>query len=222
MTGEGEGMLLILNDVEPGYEDEFNLWYDTEHVQERVLVPGFISASRYQAVSGARQYCALYRTRDVGVFESDAYRQSLASQSDWSRRMLKTFVDPHRSVGRISRRLGSGAGGFVAILKLPRQVDGGLHQAWRIGLVEQLAQARNMIAVSLFEFVSRLSGPVAEYRPTSRPIMTPEDRALILEASQPLVLSAEHLAGIVGPEVREAEHFGVYSLAWQLARQDMP
>ena len=195
---------------------------DTEHMQERVLVPGFIAASRYRALSGARQYCALYRTLGIDVFQSEAYRQRLAAQSDWSRRVLKTFVDPHRSVGRIGRSLGSGTGGFIALLKLPRQADGGLDSVWRNGVANSLAGSRNMIAVSLFESNSRLSGPVAEYRPTTRPIMASDDHLLILEASQPSVLSAEHLAGVSGPAFCDAEHLGVYSLSWQLARQDLP
>lgn len=220
MTGEGEGMLLILNDVEPQHEDEFNSWYDTEHMQERVLVPGFMAATRYRAVSGARQYCALYRTRDVGVFESDVYRQRLAEQSDWSRRILTKFVDPHRSVGRIDLRRGAGTGGFLSILKLPQREDGLLDLVWP-DVIQTLAKARDIVAVSLFESVARLSGPVAQYRPTTRPIMKPNDRVILIEASQPSVLSIEHLEGLAGPSVRKADGLGTYSLSWHLARQDL-
>ena len=79
-----------------------------------------------------------------------------------------------------------------------------------------------MIAVSLFESVPRLSGPIAEYRPTTRPILTPEDRVLLVEASRPAVLGPASLAGIVGPGLHGAEHLGTFGLAWQLARQDLP
>jgi len=221
MTGEGEGMLLILNDVQPDHEDEFNLWYDTEHMQERVLVPGFIAATRYRAISGARQYCALYRTEAVAVFESEIYRQRLAAQSDWSRRMLKTFVDPHRAVGRISCSLGAGAGGFLAILKLPRRPENGLDLASPETLAAPLAAAPGMIAVSVFESVPRLSVPVAEYPPTMRPILTPEDRVLLLEASRPSALTPEAIAGIAGPAAGETEHLGIYAFAWRLAREGL-
>jgi len=222
MTNEDEGMLLILNDVEPDHEEEFNLWYDTEHLKERVQVPGFVAAVRYRAVSAPRQYCALYRTRDVGVFESAEYRARLAMQSDWSRRVLRTFVNPHRSVGRISSSVGSGTGGFLSLLRIPGDRDGGAGPSWREGAIDTLAEARWMIAVSIFESVPHLSGPVAEYRPTTSPILASEDVVLLLEASQPEVLSPESLSAIAGPALREATHLGVYSFVWELAQQDPP
>lgn len=44
------GVLLVLNDVVEGFEEEFNRWYQQQHVPERLGVPGFNTARRYRAV----------------------------------------------------------------------------------------------------------------------------------------------------------------------------
>ena len=41
------GMLFVACDVDPAFETDFNRWYDREHVEERVRIPGFLSGARY-------------------------------------------------------------------------------------------------------------------------------------------------------------------------------
>lgn len=47
MTGSPNGMLFVATDVAAQDEADFNQWYDREHVEERVRVPGFLSGTRY-------------------------------------------------------------------------------------------------------------------------------------------------------------------------------
>ena len=42
------------------FEEEFNAWYDTEHVPERLGIPGFESGLRYVSADRPRRYLALY------------------------------------------------------------------------------------------------------------------------------------------------------------------
>ena len=44
-------------------DDEFNAWYDSEHIPERAAVPGFLSACRYVCRSGFPRYLAEYQGR---------------------------------------------------------------------------------------------------------------------------------------------------------------
>ena len=40
------GLLLTLTEPPPAMEEEFNAWYDEEHLAERLAIPGFRSATR--------------------------------------------------------------------------------------------------------------------------------------------------------------------------------
>ena len=40
------GLLLTITEPPPAMEEEFNAWYDTEHLAERRAIPGFRSALR--------------------------------------------------------------------------------------------------------------------------------------------------------------------------------
>ncbi|MEH6647800.1 hypothetical protein [Sulfitobacter sp.] len=75
----------VWSDIDPGHEADFNQWYNREHMEERVRIPGFTGARRYHAVSGsARRYLTLYRTSSLADFTSDAYRKALTKQTQWS------------------------------------------------------------------------------------------------------------------------------------------
>jgi hypothetical protein len=43
------GLLLTMTEPPPQMEEEFNAWYDDEHLAERLAIPGFRSAKRWVA-----------------------------------------------------------------------------------------------------------------------------------------------------------------------------
>lgn len=56
MTNIGPGILAIWNDVAPGRDADFNEWFQSEHLAERLAVPGFLfgrRSSRRGAMRGA-------------------------------------------------------------------------------------------------------------------------------------------------------------------------
>src|SRR5206468_463103 len=73
-TNKGTGLLMVWADVPADKENEFNRWYNDEHLAERLSVPGFLSAARYEAVKGGPKHLACYELESVAVLESDAYR----------------------------------------------------------------------------------------------------------------------------------------------------
>jgi hypothetical protein len=84
------GLLLTLTEPPPAMREEFNAWYDDEHLPERLAIPGFRSAQRWQ--SGA-SYLATYELDSVAVLTSPAYLARYQNQTPWSRRCLgKTLV----------------------------------------------------------------------------------------------------------------------------------
>ncbi|KMK64946.1 DUF4286 family protein [Puniceibacterium sp. IMCC21224] len=96
----GHGFLLVLASPSPMDEGEFNAWYDTEHVPERVAVPGFLTGLRYVAIDGYPKYLAHYDMEAPEVLDGPDYLAvSGANFGPWTRRVTSnTKVD--RSVGR--------------------------------------------------------------------------------------------------------------------------
>ena len=43
---------MVYADVPDEHDDEFNRWYDEEHIPERLAIPGVLNAARYAAVRG--------------------------------------------------------------------------------------------------------------------------------------------------------------------------
>lgn len=83
------GLLLTLTEPPPAMEEEFNAWYDTEHVPERLAIPGFRSARRWIA---DRTYLATYELDSAKVLQSPAYLARFQNQTPWSRRCLGKLV----------------------------------------------------------------------------------------------------------------------------------
>jgi hypothetical protein len=95
-----KGFLLVLMQPPEAIEEEFNAWYDTEHVPERLSVPGILTAIRFSSLTAATpKYLAMYDLESEAVLESDAYKRVAgANSSPWTRRVTgKTKV--YRSVG---------------------------------------------------------------------------------------------------------------------------
>ena len=64
-------------------------FYDTEHVPERMAVPGFQAARRYVGIAGSPGYLAVYDMESPDVLKSDAYlKVSFEKSSPWTKRVV--------------------------------------------------------------------------------------------------------------------------------------
>lgn len=88
------GLLLTLTEPPPSMEEEFNAWYDEEHLAERLSIPGFRSARRWVAdvPAGAGKYLATYELDSVEVLSSAAYLAKFDNPSPWTLRCLGRAV----------------------------------------------------------------------------------------------------------------------------------
>jgi hypothetical protein len=91
-----KGFLLVLMQPPPTLEEEFNAWYDTEHIAERLAVPGFETALRYVCIDGAPRYLAMYDLASPDVLKSSAYlKVGFGNASPWTKRVtsrVRIFV----------------------------------------------------------------------------------------------------------------------------------
>lgn len=99
MDDRGTGLLLVMIDVDPAHEDEFNRWYDQEHFPERLQCPGFRSGRRFVSVEGEPKYLAYYELDSPEVLESLPYRQ-IQPPSEWTNRISPHFSTMVRNVYR--------------------------------------------------------------------------------------------------------------------------
>ena len=159
------GLLLTLTEPPPPMEEEFNAWYDTEHLAERLAIPGFRSARRWVA---GRSYLATYELDSLAVLSSKAYLRKYQNQSPWSRRCLAKCVvfkrwaceqlspgdaDPHPAPKAIAFAFGEVPAGLTGILQTRRFAASG--QARAIVLSELSAfprlKMRNATAYRLYQ-----------------------------------------------------------------------
>ena len=91
---EAGGLLLNAMNVAPEAEDDFNAWYDEEHLPALIAVPGTLSARRYRSVvegEGVRRYVAIYHLESPDVTRSDAWKTAV--DTPWSARVRPYFRD---------------------------------------------------------------------------------------------------------------------------------
>ena len=68
-TKKGGGLLMVWADVAADKEEEFNRWYNEEHVRDLLSIPGVLSAAQYVALSGGPKYLACYELESPDVIE---------------------------------------------------------------------------------------------------------------------------------------------------------
>lgn len=222
MPMAGTGMLMTSMDVDAAHELEFNLWYDREHLAERVAIDGFLEARRYVALTAAPKYLGLYSTATFDVLDSPAYRTALANQTAWSLENIGRFKNMLRSVARVTVSRGQGRGAILGLVRIrPPQGDANtLREALR-GLLDP-GMIQDIISMHLMESDPRLSKPLTDDPAAPNPagrdwyilidgtditaierLMTGRFDAAIAAAGATLVLQ------------------GTYRLMWDLAKADL-
>jgi hypothetical protein len=95
----GKGLLLVMMEPPACLEEEFNDWYDTEHLPQRRSLLGFESASRYVCLSGWPKWLALYDLASPRTLETSDYRAvSGANSTPWSKRILPRTIGRSRVI----------------------------------------------------------------------------------------------------------------------------
>ncbi|KWA00220.1 DUF4286 family protein [Burkholderia territorii] len=152
------GQLCVWTDIDPAHEADFNAWYDREHMQERVAIPGFTHARRFRATDGGpRKYLALYVTHTLDVFRGDAYRRAFTQQTAWSLANFERMTGTQRRVGELTIEAGDGEGTHLALFVLPPERIDVPHLRERFDAV--LSEA-GIHAARLFRTVPELSAPI--------------------------------------------------------------
>ena len=159
-AANANGLLFVASDVEPADEADFNRWYDKEHVEERVRIPGFLSGARYFSLEGGRRYLGLYHTESLAVFGSAGYRAAFGKQTPWSVANLDRMRQPIRRVCAVRAVTGFGSGSHVVVVPLAvtDKVEALVERAARTG--RQLAEQAGFVQSYLLAPDATLSTPL--------------------------------------------------------------
>ncbi|MBL0898424.1 MAG: hypothetical protein IBJ17_06975 [Reyranella sp.] len=117
MPLHGKGMLITLTQVAARDERDFNEWYNREHVDERVNLPGFHRARRYVAVRATPKYLATYECDSVVDLATPGYLRLLANQTPWSKSVMARFTHFQRLTLRMQVDQTHGIGGALAMVR---------------------------------------------------------------------------------------------------------
>ena len=92
-------LYIVHTDIPDHIVDEYNEWYDKEHLPRLVTVPGVIRARRYTAVSGSPRYLTAYELSEPGAFESPEGLK--ARKTPWTEKMRSLFQNTRRSMCKL-------------------------------------------------------------------------------------------------------------------------
>ena len=119
------GMIVIWNDIKEEMRDEFVQWHSSEHLPERVSIPGFISGQRWYGEHASPQYLTTYVTQNTEVLTSDAYIQRLNDPTPWTLKTVAAFRNTCRAAGEVIWEYGSkkGYGGHILAIQITELED---------------------------------------------------------------------------------------------------
>ena len=96
MARKGQALFLVYTDlIDPKYDEEFNAWYNTEHLPELLAVPGILDAARYVATKGGPKYLAAYELESVDVMQTPAFKNR--PRTPWGQRVSPTAIGKNRT-----------------------------------------------------------------------------------------------------------------------------
>ena len=84
---KGTELMMILVDVDPEHDADFNAWANQEHINDLLKLPGFLNAARYVALKGGPRYLAFYELESVGALQSDEYHRVRQNPTEWTQRV---------------------------------------------------------------------------------------------------------------------------------------
>jgi hypothetical protein len=83
------GLLMTSFNYAAASEEEFNDWYDLEHIPQRLAIPGFINAERWLGADDPKISVTTYDMKGLDVLKSPPYLAVAGDNlSPWSKRMI--------------------------------------------------------------------------------------------------------------------------------------
>ena len=187
----GEAVVAIWNGVaEEGWAFNY-LWHLTEHMPERVGIPGFNRGRRFRALDSATHPAlfTLYEADTLQVLQGQDYTNRLNQPTPWTREAGKYARDTSRGLARVIASHGPGVGGVMMTIRFDAPATA---QAMVAALVRGAAGAPRVTGAHLCIADPAASGVVTEEKRSRADIGAPPAWFILAEATD-----AEALAGLL-------------------------
>ena len=139
----GTGVLAVWNNRVKESAENYEKWYQTEHLPERLAVPGFARGRRYQAVVGDLEFFTWYEVASPAVLRSEPYKKCLANPTPWTQEMMSgIFVDASRTLCRREVLWGEVFGSAAVAIRFTEAVDAATVRPVIEGLLDPTSLAR--------------------------------------------------------------------------------
>jgi hypothetical protein len=220
MPLSGKGMLITIMDADPAEEEDFNRWYDREHIIERTAIAGFLESRRYVAVDASPRYVNFYTTENLAALASAAYRAKLDKPTPWTAHHSPRFRNYTRVVARVTGSTGQGRGGALALARI--RPPAGAQDALRSAILAQFAAVvgvDRVISAHLFEADAALSNPLERVAPGAA-----GDWYVAVEGTDADAVGAaadQRFGRRAALPAGEVISFGTYRLLWDLAKAEL-
>jgi len=150
------GVLAIWNDVNSGREGDFDQWFQTEHLLERLGVPGFLFGRRHEVISGADRYFNFYVVEGPEVMTSKPYLERLDNPTPMTRMIMsQVFLNMNRTICRRVVRRGDFHGSFAVTVRFDEAAD----EAALTALMDDLVQDTAIASAELWAAAD--AGPIS-------------------------------------------------------------
>jgi hypothetical protein len=208
------GILAIWNDCRAGREADFERWFQTEHLAERLSVPGFLFGRRHQALSGSSAFFNFYLTQSPDVLTSSAYRARLDDPTPLTRMiMTEAFINMSRTVCERVVSRGAFRGAYAVTARFSETLD----VAALDGRIAKLCERADVTRGEIW-----LSAEPANLGPSEEERLRGGDRkisgCLIVDTLRQD--AAENVAADLAREYPRAE-IGVFRVLCSLGRGDL-
>jgi len=208
------GVLSVFHVCHPGREAEFEVWAQSEHLFERLAVPGFLFARRHREVSGAPSYFTYYLTETPAVLMSKPYLDRLDNPTPMTRKtQLEVVANANRTVCARMARRGHFRGAFVAIARFKRRQD----DATLSAALEKLAAGTAVAGGEILAAVDGAGKPIA----TEDTMRAGDNRiagALLIETLYQD--EAEAIGGRLAKQFPDAD-VGIFRALCEIGRSDL-
>jgi len=159
MTTSNLGILAIWNDCRAGRGAEFDAWFQSEHLLERLAVPGFLFGRRHKAISGSAAYSNFYLVESPAVLTSKAYLERLDNPTPMTKKIMsEVFLNMNRTLCHRTLRRGGFRGAFAVTVRF----NDAPNTAKLTSLVETLVQDPVIAACEIWTAVDPAGQPVSE------------------------------------------------------------
>lgn len=216
------GILAVFNDCDRTREAEYENWYRNEHLPERVGVPGFRFARRYEAIGGASpRYFTFYEVDSPAILVSAPYLERSNNPTPWTRKIMgeQIFRNINRTACRQAWRVGALRGAYILAIRWTdaAAVDAAMQHLRAPS--DELIEGGNAVAAEFWQAVAEGTGT----RSVEQSFRGGDDKsiagALVIEATRDKDLA--EAAQVLTAQAGQGAEIGAYRLLCTLGREEM-